>query len=103
MVGLAARAQGRTGGRPTVMNPDKLAAARARRVSGESPTQIARAGELCELSELAAAGVRAATRRVARKSAGYAYEPAMICVWPLSQEGAAGPVPAAFTCYCRAG
>ena len=48
-------------------------AARARHASGESPTQIARAGELCELSELTAAGVRAATRRVARKSAGYAY------------------------------
>jgi DNA invertase Pin-like site-specific DNA recombinase len=44
MAGLAAaRAQGRTGGRPTVMDPDKLAAARARRASGESPTQIAKA------------------------------------------------------------
>jgi DNA invertase Pin-like site-specific DNA recombinase len=44
MAGLeAARAQGRNGGRPTVMNPDKLAAARARRERGESPTQIARA------------------------------------------------------------
>ena len=44
MAGLAAaRAQGRTGGRPTIMDPDKLAAARARRASGESPTQIARA------------------------------------------------------------
>jgi DNA invertase Pin-like site-specific DNA recombinase len=31
MAGLAAtRAQGRTGGRPTVMDPDTLAAARAR-------------------------------------------------------------------------
>jgi DNA invertase Pin-like site-specific DNA recombinase len=44
MAGLAAaRAQGRTGGRPTVMDADKLAAAQARRASGESPTQIARA------------------------------------------------------------
>ena len=44
MAGLeAARAQGRTGGRPTVMDPDKLAAARARRERGESPTQIAKA------------------------------------------------------------
>jgi DNA invertase Pin-like site-specific DNA recombinase len=44
MAGLAAaRAQGRTGGRPTVMDADKLAAARARRERGESPTQIARA------------------------------------------------------------
>jgi hypothetical protein len=44
MAGLAAaRAQGRTGGRPTVMDPDKLAAARARQASGESPTQIAKA------------------------------------------------------------
>ena len=44
MAGLAAaRAQGRNGGRPTVMDADKLAAARARRERGESPTQIARA------------------------------------------------------------
>jgi DNA invertase Pin-like site-specific DNA recombinase len=44
MAGLAAaRAQGRTGGRPTVMNTDKLAAARARHANGESPTQIAKA------------------------------------------------------------
>ncbi len=40
MAGLkAARAQGKgtVGGRPTVMDPDKLAAARARRARGESP------------------------------------------------------------------
>jgi DNA invertase Pin-like site-specific DNA recombinase len=44
MAGLAAaRAQGRTAGRPTVMDPDKLAGARARHASGESPTQIAKA------------------------------------------------------------
>jgi len=44
MAGLAAaRAQGNVGGRPTVMDADKLAAARARRKRGESPTQIARA------------------------------------------------------------
>jgi DNA invertase Pin-like site-specific DNA recombinase len=44
MAGLtAARAQGRNGGRPTVMDADKLAAARARRARGESPTAIARA------------------------------------------------------------
>lgn len=44
MAGLAAaRAQGRTGGRPTVMDTDTLAAARARRANGESPTQIAKA------------------------------------------------------------
>ena len=44
MAGLeAARAQGRNGGRPTVMDADKLAAARARRERGESPTEIARA------------------------------------------------------------
>jgi DNA invertase Pin-like site-specific DNA recombinase len=44
MVALAAaRAQGRLGGRPTVMDPDKLAAARARRERGESITEIARA------------------------------------------------------------
>jgi len=44
MAGLkAARAQGRIGGRPTVMDADKLAAARARRERGESPTEIAKA------------------------------------------------------------
>ena len=44
MAGLvAARAQGRSGGRPIVMDEDKLAAARARRERGESPTQIAKA------------------------------------------------------------
>jgi DNA invertase Pin-like site-specific DNA recombinase len=44
MAGLeAARRQGRVGGRPTVMDPDKLAAARARRAQGQSPTQIAKA------------------------------------------------------------
>jgi DNA invertase Pin-like site-specific DNA recombinase len=44
MAGLAAaRAQGRTGGRPVVMDDDKIAAARARRERGESPAQIARA------------------------------------------------------------
>lgn len=42
MAGMAAAsAQGRTGGRPTVMDADTLAAARARRANGESPTQIA--------------------------------------------------------------
>ena len=44
MAGLvAARAQGRRGGRPVVMDTDKLAAARARRERGESPAQIAKA------------------------------------------------------------
>ncbi len=44
MAGLkAARAKGNVGGRPTVMDADKLAAARARRENGESPTQIAKA------------------------------------------------------------
>ncbi len=44
MAGLAAaKAQGRTGGRPTVMDADKLAAARARRERGESPAKIANA------------------------------------------------------------
>ena len=44
MAGLvAARAQGRNGGRPAVMDADKLAAARARRARGESPAEIARA------------------------------------------------------------
>ena len=44
MAGLAAaRAQGKVGGHPTVMDPDKLAAARARQARGESPTQIAKA------------------------------------------------------------
>ncbi|MCX5378560.1 recombinase family protein [Streptomyces sp. NBC_00091] len=39
----AARAQGRTGGRPAVMDADKLAAAKARRAKGESVTVIAKA------------------------------------------------------------
>jgi len=44
MAGLeAARAQGRRGGRPTVMDADKIAAAKARRERGESPAAIARA------------------------------------------------------------
>ena len=44
MAGLAAaRAQGRNGGRPTVMDEDKLAAAKARRARGESPAKIAKA------------------------------------------------------------
>jgi DNA invertase Pin-like site-specific DNA recombinase len=44
MAGLAtARAQGRVGGRPSVMDPDKVAAATARLARGESPTQIAKA------------------------------------------------------------
>ena len=44
MAGLAAaKAQGRTGGRPAVMDAGKLAAARARRARGESPATIARA------------------------------------------------------------
>jgi DNA invertase Pin-like site-specific DNA recombinase len=44
MAGLAAaKAHGRTGGRPAVMDADELAAARARRARGESPARIARA------------------------------------------------------------
>ena len=44
MAGLAAaRAQGRVGGRPVVMDADRIAAATARRANGESPTQIAQA------------------------------------------------------------
>jgi len=44
MAGLAAaKAQGKVGGRPTVMDADKLAATKARRERGESPTEIARA------------------------------------------------------------
>jgi DNA invertase Pin-like site-specific DNA recombinase len=44
MAGLAAaRAQGRVGGWPSVMDPDKLAAATARLSRGESATQIAEA------------------------------------------------------------
>jgi DNA invertase Pin-like site-specific DNA recombinase len=46
----AARAQGRAGGRPTVMDPDKLAAVRARHANGESPTQIAKALGVSRLS-----------------------------------------------------
>lgn len=39
----AARAKGRTGGRPTVMDADKLAIARPRQANGESAVQIAKA------------------------------------------------------------
>lgn len=39
----AARAHGRTGGRPTVMDADTLAAANARLARGERPTHIAKA------------------------------------------------------------
>nr|WP_181803353.1 recombinase family protein [Streptomyces shenzhenensis] len=39
----AARAQGRTGGRPAVMNDDMLTVARARRAKGESVNAIAKA------------------------------------------------------------
>ena len=39
----AARAHGRVGGRPRVMDADKLAAATARLARGQSPTQIATA------------------------------------------------------------
>ena len=39
----AAKAQGRTGGRPTVIDEDKLTIARARRAKGESVTAIAKA------------------------------------------------------------
>ncbi|GAA2061092.1 recombinase family protein [Catenulispora yoronensis] len=38
----AAKAQGRTGGRPTVIDEDKLTIARARRAKGESVTAIAK-------------------------------------------------------------
>jgi hypothetical protein len=39
----AARAQGNAGGRPAVMDPGKLAAARAHRERGENPAQIGKA------------------------------------------------------------
>ncbi|WP_327285523.1 MULTISPECIES: recombinase family protein [unclassified Streptomyces] len=39
----AARAQGRVGGRPAVMDADKLAAAKVRKAEGESVTAIAKA------------------------------------------------------------
>ncbi|MFH9821620.1 recombinase family protein [Streptomyces sp. NPDC017230] len=39
----AAKAQGRTGGRPSVMDADKLAAAKARKAKGESVSAIAKA------------------------------------------------------------
>ncbi|MEU8925407.1 recombinase family protein [Kitasatospora sp. NPDC048545] len=39
----AAKAQGRVGGRPTVISDDKLTIARARRAKGESVTSIAKA------------------------------------------------------------
>jgi DNA invertase Pin-like site-specific DNA recombinase len=39
----AAKAQGRTGGRPTVITDDLLTVARARKVKGESVSAIAKA------------------------------------------------------------
>jgi len=39
----AAKAQGRTGGRPRALNEDQAAIVRARRAKGESPTAIAKA------------------------------------------------------------
>lgn len=39
----AAKAQGRTGGRPAVMDADKLTVAKARRAKGESVTAVAKA------------------------------------------------------------
>ncbi|WP_366927611.1 helix-turn-helix domain-containing protein [Aeromicrobium sp.] len=42
MIVAAARRQGRVGGRPSVMDGDKLVAAKARRAAGQSPTQIAK-------------------------------------------------------------
>lgn len=48
MAGLAAaRAQGRIGGRPTVMDPDTRAAATARLARGEGPGQVAEALGIC--------------------------------------------------------
>ena len=46
----AAREQGRTGGRPTIMTPDTLAAARARRANGQTPSQIAKALDVSRAS-----------------------------------------------------
>jgi DNA invertase Pin-like site-specific DNA recombinase len=43
IAGLAATRPGRNGSRPTVMDADNIAAARARRERGESPNQIAKA------------------------------------------------------------
>lgn len=44
LAGLAAaRTQGRVGGRPTVMDPDTLAAANARLARGEKPAHVAKA------------------------------------------------------------
>lgn len=52
MAGLAAaRAQGRVGGRPGVMDADKIAAATARPANGKSPTQIAQAHGVTRASQ----------------------------------------------------
>ena len=69
MAGLAAaKAQGRGGGRPTVMDADKLAAARARRARGESPAKIAKALGVSRASIYRHLALRARSTRPGRAS-----------------------------------
>jgi DNA invertase Pin-like site-specific DNA recombinase len=60
---LPAKVQGRNGGRPAVMEEDKLAAATARRERGESPAQIARALGVSRAQVCRAPGLPAPGRR----------------------------------------
>jgi DNA invertase Pin-like site-specific DNA recombinase len=75
MAGLAAaRRQGRVGGRPSVMDGDKLAAAKARRAAGQSPTQIAEA-----LGISRATVYRVASRHLPREAPGHDDHPYARC------------------------
>ena len=80
MAGLAAaRAHGRVGGRPTVMDADKIAAATARLARGESPTHVAQAlgvsrATLYRHTDVTAAHPRAELTRAAR-SPGVGFAP----------------------------
>jgi DNA invertase Pin-like site-specific DNA recombinase len=99
MAGLeAARRQGRIGGRPTVVDADKTAAAHARRACGESPTQIAKALGISRATyyrhlapELAPDGPR--MRSTGAPWGGYALEVSLVAQDPVQALPAAATRP----------